>query len=90
MSGKLLKNLFCCRHSKAEDMKDDELRPTSARHDQIEQNNSDQTNDLLEIDQRITLMNKKYTYKRNESPYPMEVANLKMNGTTVSFLTHLV
>ncbi|KAL3998438.1 hypothetical protein ACH3XW_15050 [Acanthocheilonema viteae] len=88
MGGKPLRNLLCCYHPKAtEDMKD-ELRSLSAYHNQschIGQINSDQTIDLLETDQQIALMSEKCTYKRNESPNPMEVVNLKINGSAVSF-----
>lgn len=86
MGGKSLKNLFCCYHSKTEDMKD-ELRSLSGYHNQtynIEKINPKQSIDLLGTDKTITLINEKCTYKRNESPQPMEIANLKLNGTKVS------
>uniref|UniRef100_A0A1I8ECD9 Uncharacterized protein n=1 Tax=Wuchereria bancrofti TaxID=6293 RepID=A0A1I8ECD9_WUCBA len=77
MGGKPLKNLFCCYQPKAENM-GDELQPVSENYN-IEQINSKQTTDLLETDERTVLINGKCTYKRNESPQPVEVTNMKLN-----------
>lgn len=59
------------------------------RTDHTEQINSHRTIDLFQRDQRISLMGEKCTYKRNESPHPMEVDDLKISGTTVSLFKYL-
>uniref|UniRef100_A0A0R3RMN7 IstB_IS21 domain-containing protein n=1 Tax=Elaeophora elaphi TaxID=1147741 RepID=A0A0R3RMN7_9BILA len=83
MGGKPLINLLCCHHSRAEDMRDELLSAYRNQSYQSEQIIPDQAIDLLEKDQRIALVNEKCTYKRNESPQPMEAENLKLNGTTL-------
>uniref|UniRef100_A0A8R1Y5G3 Uncharacterized protein n=1 Tax=Onchocerca volvulus TaxID=6282 RepID=A0A8R1Y5G3_ONCVO len=78
MGGKPLRNLLCCYHPKTDDIRDD-LRPISGCYGQtynIEQINSKQNIDLLK-----TKKTKKCTYKRIESPQPVEVSNFKLNGT---------
>ncbi|KAM3721066.1 Rho GTPase-activating protein [Dirofilaria immitis] len=88
MGGKPLRNLLCCYHPKAEDIRD-ELRPISGCYNQTynaEQISPKQNIDLMRTNKAITLINEKCTYKRNESPQPVEVANLKPNGIKVNFL----
>ncbi|OZC12637.1 hypothetical protein X798_00268 [Onchocerca flexuosa] len=77
MGGKPLRNLLCCYHPKTEDIKDD-LRPISGCYDQTY--NIEQINPKQNIDLWKTNKTKKCTYKRNESPQPVEVANFKLNG----------
>ncbi|EJD75263.1 LIM-9 isoform [Loa loa] len=81
MGGKPLKSLLCCYHPKAKNIRN-ELRSISGYHNQtyIKQINSKQNADLSETDKKIATINEKCTYKRNESPQPVEITNLKLNG----------
>uniref|UniRef100_A0A1I7VYC3 Uncharacterized protein n=1 Tax=Loa loa TaxID=7209 RepID=A0A1I7VYC3_LOALO len=85
MGGKPLKSLLCCYHPKAKNIRN-ELRSISGYHNQtyIKQINSKQNADLSETDKKIATINEKCTYKRNESPQPVEITNLKLNGAKVS------
>ncbi|VDK73359.1 unnamed protein product [Litomosoides sigmodontis] len=85
MGGKQLKSFLCCYQSKAEDKKGKLRSPTPAYHDRTcrkEPINPDQATDLFQMDQWMTLMDERCTYKRNESPHPMEVEDLKFSDIT--------
>lgn len=86
MIGKRLKNLLCCYHSKPIHLRNDHGVITDSDNDLCRTSDIDREGniDLLGKNKAKSLINAKCTYKRNDSPQPVEFETLKYNNVTVS------